>query len=212
VIRVLLADDHVLVREGLVRLLSEAPDIAVVASVSDGEQAFEGIQTLRPDVAVVDIVMPGMTGVEVARKARDEGLMTAVVVLSMHREPALVSLALDAGVSGYVLKEVAAEELLRAVRLAAGGGVYLCRRVEELAIDLRRNGGAFEPEKLTPRERDVLRLLARGLSCKEIAAELAVAPRTIEYHRSNIMDKLGIRHIPGLVKYAIRHGLASIDD
>jgi DNA-binding NarL/FixJ family response regulator len=211
-LRVLVADDHALVRDGLAALLRREDDLDVVAECGDGDQALARIEALEPTVAVVDIAMPGMTGIEVARKVRDLGLRTAVVLVSARDEPAFVRGAVSAGASGYVLKEAATRELLQAVRAAAGGDVYLSPRVAATALSSVREASSREAPALTPRERDVLRLLARGLSSKEIAAELSISATTVAGHRQAIMDKLDIRHVPGLVKYAIKHQLASLDE
>lgn len=211
---VLLADDHAVVRAGLAALLKGEPDLKVVAEVADGEEAVRAIEATRPDVAVVDIAMPLMTGIEVARKVRDLGLKTAVVLLSMHTERAFVKAGLEAGASGYVLKASGTRELVDAVRVAAAGDMYLSPRVTAAALGkLDRVTSVDGAElELTPRERDVLRLIARGLSSKEAAQELGVGVRTVETHRADMMAKLGIRHMPGLVKYAIKHHLATLEE
>jgi DNA-binding NarL/FixJ family response regulator len=210
-IRAILADDHAIVRDGIAALLRREPDLDLAAEVGDGEAALERILALRPDVAVVDLEMPRLGGVEVARKVRDQGLGTAVVILSMHKEPAFVRAALDAGAMGYVLKHAATAEMLVAVRAAAAGEVYLSPAVAGAAVEALRNPRAAAPV-LSPRERDVLRLLARGLSSKEIAHALSIGTRTVDGYRASIMDKLEVRSVPGLVKWAIKNGLASLDD
>ncbi len=211
-IGVLVADDHVIVRDGIVALLRREPDIEVLGECSDGEEALARIEALAPAVAVLDIAMPRMTGIEIARKVRDQGLRTAVVLVSAHHEAAYVRGAVDAGASAYVLKDSATRELLDAVRAAASGEVYLSPRIATTALAALRSGAEPEAPALTPRERDVLRHLAQGLSSKEIAAALGIGVATVNGHRTAIMDKLGIRHVPGLVKYAIKHQLASLDE
>ncbi len=211
-IAVLVADDHTIVRDGLVAILEAEPDVDVVARASNGEDAAERIEALRPDVAVVDIAMPRMTGIEVARKVRDQGLGTAVVLLSVHKEAALVREGLDAGASGYVLKTSETAELVQAVRAAAAGDVFLSPQVTQTAIAALRESEPAGAPALSPRVRDDLRLLARGLSSKEIAARLGIAWRTVDTNRAEIMSKLGIHHVPGHVKYALRHQLAMLDD
>ncbi|MCC6623208.1 MAG: response regulator transcription factor [Deltaproteobacteria bacterium] len=211
-IRTVVADDHGLVRAGLVALLRDERDLEVVAQASDGEDALRHIERLRPEVAVVDVAMPGMTGIEVARKARDLGARTAVVLLSVSGGPEFVRAAVDAGAAGYVVKAAAARELVDAVRSAAAGHFFLSPSV---ARDALGGGGpqvAPPPTALSPRERDVLRLIARGLSSKEVADALGLRTRTVETYRVSIMDKVGIRHIAGLTKYAIRHHLATLDE
>ncbi len=211
-ISVLLAEDHVMMRQGLVAMLRGAADLEVVAEAGDGEEALARIEALRPRVAVLDVAMPGMTGIEVARKVRDLGLATAVVLLSMHRESEFVRAGLDAGASGYVLKTAETSELVEAIRVAAQGDVYLSPQVTPATALGARAAPAAGAPALTPRERDVLRLLARGLSTKEIAWALGIGVRTVDTHRADLMDKLGIRNVPGLVKYAIRAHLATLEE
>jgi DNA-binding NarL/FixJ family response regulator len=208
-LRVLLADDHGVVREGLAALIRSEPDFEVIGEAADGEEALRQIEALRPDVTVVDIAMPRMTGIEVARAVRDAGLRTAVALLSMHSEPSFVRAGLDAGASAYVLKSARGCDLVDAVRAAANGEVYLSSAVAGAAVAAPR---APTSPALTTRERDVLRLLARGLCSKEIAAELEISVRTVDGFRAQIMDKLGIRNVPGLVKYALRAHLATLEE
>jgi DNA-binding NarL/FixJ family response regulator len=211
-LRVILADDHAIVREGLRAVLNDEASIEIVAEESDGERALEAIARLRPDVAVLDIRMPGLSGIEVARKLNEDGLATAVVLLSMHKEESFVQSAMDAGVGGYVVKEDAARELIDAVRAVARGDVYLSPRIAGSVVQALRRGPAPKAAHLTPRERDVVRLLSEGLTSKEIAARLDLSPKTVDGHRATIMDKLGIRSVAGLVKYAIRNHLSGLDE
>jgi DNA-binding NarL/FixJ family response regulator len=209
-ISVIVADDHHLVREGLAVLLRGQPGIRVVGEADDGEALLERIAALAPDVAIVDVAMPRMTGIEVARKVRDAGQRTAVVLVSIHDEPSFVRAGLEAGASAYILKASGPEELLAAIRAAAEGDMYLSPKVTAKALGaLGPRGGA---DTLTVRERDVLRLLARGLSSKEMASCLGIGARTVDTHRASLMEKLGIHHVPGLVKYAIRSHLASLEE
>lgn len=211
-LKVLLADDHTIVREGLRVVLSTEPGIEVVAEESDGERALAAIARIRPDVAVLDIRMPGLSGIEVARKLNEDGIATAVVLLSMHKEESFIQSAMDAGVGGYVVKEDAARELIDAVHAAARGDVYLSPRIAGSVVQALRRGPSSKTPSLTPRERDVVRLLSQGLTSKEIASKLDLSPKTVDGHRATIMDKLGIRSVAGLVKYAIRHHLSGLDD
>lgn len=211
-LRILMADDHELIRHALASLLSAVPDFEIVASVADGERALEQILALRPDVAVLDLHMPGLTGIEVARRLRDAGVPTAVVILSLHGQPAYVRAALDAGASGYVLKEAAPHDLVNAVRATAAGEAYVCPKVARVLTELLRSTQSSESPSLTPAQLDVLRLLAQGLASKEIAAKLHVAIRTVDSHRAALMERLGIHHIPGLVKYALRNHLTTLDE
>ena len=215
-LRVLLADDHAIVRDGLRAVLEAEPGISVVAQVSDGPAAVAAIELHKPDVAVLDIQMPGLTGLEVARQVVASGAHTKIVLLSMHKEDAFVRAAVDAGVAGYVVKEDAARELTQAIRAAARGDVYLSPRVAGQVMQAVRAGGGAAASgaraQLTPRERDVLRLLADGLTSKEIAGKLHLSPKTVDGHRTAIMDKLAIRNVAGLVKFAIRNHLTELGE
>ncbi len=212
-IRVLLADDHEIVRDGMVSLLRREPSIEVVAEASDGEAALRAIEERSPDVAVLDIGMPRMTGIEVARKARDLGLRTAIVLVSVHKERDFVQAGFEAGIAAYVLKESTTRELLDAVLAAAAGEVFLSRGIGEAVADLlAHEAGAPGPDRLTSRERDIVRLVAEGLASKEIAAQLGIGIGTVHWYRATVMAKLGVRGVAGLVKYAIKHQLATLDD
>jgi DNA-binding NarL/FixJ family response regulator len=211
-IRIVVADDHGIVREGLVAVLSDEGDMDVVAECDTGDAAFDAVVSTVPDVAILDIAMPGGTsGIEVCRRIRDEGLNTAVVLLSMHEDPGYVREGLEAGACGYVLKEGASSELIRAVRMVAGGEVYLSPGIASTVVDALRGGHDAQQPSLSPRERDVLRLLADGLASKEIAMKLGISRRTVDGHRAAIMHKLNIHNVPGLVKYAIRHHLTDLN-
>ena len=217
-VRVLLADDHAIVRDGLRAVLEAETGITVVAQVSDGTAALAAILEHQPDVAVLDIQMPGLSGLEVARQVATSGAKTRVVLLSMHKEDAFVRAAIDAGVAGYVVKEDAARELTDAIRAAVRGDVYLSPRVAGAVLQAARKGpggggtGSGARAQLTPRERDVLRLLADGLTSKEIAGKLQLSPKTVDGHRTAIMDKLAIRNVAGLVKFAIRNHLTELGE
>jgi DNA-binding NarL/FixJ family response regulator len=207
-LRVLVADDHPILLAGVKAALGAEPDLEVVGEQSDGPGALQGILDTRPDVAVLDVDMPLMSGIEVARKLADRSAPTAIVVLSMHPEQAFVRAALEAGVCGYVVKQDAAHDLVQAIRAAALGQVFVSARV---ALPASGNRGGERPH-LSPRERDVVRLIAQGLSSKQIAFELGLTPKTVEGYRSAIMEKLDIHSVAGLVKYAIREHLGAADD
>jgi len=214
VIRVLLADDHTIVREGVRLCLEAFGDISVVAEAEDGQEAVQLAVQLRPDVAVVDLTMPRLNGVEAIRQIRRDVPDTEVVVLSVHDSEAYVVQALRAGAAGYVLKRNAATELAAAIRAAHDGQAYLHPSVARRVIDdyLSRirasENSVSEPhERLTPREREVLQLAAEGHTTRAIAGLLCLSTKTVEHHRASLMTKLGLRGQTELVKYAIRAGL-----
>lgn len=210
--RVLIADDHSIIREGVREILAGADGIQVVAEEADGARALDQIRALRPEVAVLDIEMPKMSGIEVARQVGQEKLPTRVILLSMHKDAFIVQGAVAASVAGYILKEDAPQELLQAIQAVRQGQFYLSPRLTGPIVQgLRRDGGAPAPE-LTEREQQVVRLLARGLGSKEIAAELGLTPKTVAGYRSRIMDKLNIKSVAQLVKYALRNRLTEIED
>jgi two-component system response regulator NreC len=214
VIRVLLADDHTIVREGVRLCLEAMGDIAVVAEAGDGQEAVTLATRLRPDVAVVDLTMPRLNGVDAIRQIKRDMPDTEVVVLSVHDSEAYVVQALRAGAAGYVLKRNAATELAAAIRAAHAGQVYLHPSVARRVIDdylsrIRASEDVIsEPhERLTPREREVLQLAAEGHSTRAIAGLLCISTKTVEHHRASVMTKLGLHGQTELVKYAIRAGL-----
>jgi two-component system response regulator NreC len=213
-IRVLLADDHTIVREGVRLCLEAMGDIEVVAEAEDGQMAVQMANQLRPDVAVVDLTMPRLNGVEAIRQIRRDLPETEVVVLSVHDSEPYVVQALRAGAAGYVLKRNAATELAAAIRAAHDGQAYLHPSIARRVIDdyLSRihasEDAASEPhERLTPREREVLQLAAEGHTTRAIAGLLCLSTKTVEHHRASLMTKLGLRGQTELVKYAIRAGL-----
>jgi DNA-binding NarL/FixJ family response regulator len=213
-IRVLLADDHTIVREGVRLCLEAMGDIEVVAEAEDGLVAVQLATQLRPHVAVMDLTMPRLNGVEAIRQIKRDAPSTEVVVLSVHDSEAYVVQALRAGAAGYVLKRNAATELAAAIRAAHDGQAYLHPSIARRVIDdyLSRihasHEALMEPhERLTPREREVLQLAAEGHSTRAIAGLLCLSTKTVEHHRASVMTKLGLRGQTELVKYAIRAGL-----
>ena len=208
-IRVLVADDHTIVRQGVVSLLEASGDCQVVAQASDGIEALEQAQAVRPDVAVLDIGMPRLSGLEVVRRLRQEVPHTRVLVLTMHEEEEYVVHLVKAGASGYLVKDSAATELLAAVRaLAKGQGYFGAYAARVLADQYRRPEEATDPYgALTPREREVFHLVVEGKTTKEVAKALAISPKTAENHRTRLMDKLGVHNTAELVRYAARRGL-----
>ncbi len=213
-IRVLLADDHTIVRQGVRMCLEALGDIDVVAEAEDGEQAVTLAGALRPDVAVIDLTMPNVNGVDAIQRIRREFPSVEVVVLSVHDSEPYVVQALRAGAAGYVLKRNAATELAEAIRAAHDGQAYLHPSIARRVIDdyvsrIQSDDGIAGPphERLTPREREVLQLVAEGHSTRAIAGLLSLSAKTVEHHRGNVMAKLGLRGQTELVKYAIRTGL-----
>lgn len=205
-IRLLLADDHAIFLQGLTRLLDAWPEVRIVAKAADGQEAWQLIQRHKPDVAVVDIRMPKMNGIEIAEQVRAEGLSTRIVVLTMHDEPALALEAEQAGVDGYVLKDDTFEELSQAIEKVVAGHRYMSPTVSENLHAFRLSSGGVT---LSPREREVLKLVASGLSSKAIARTLDISPKTVETHRSRLMTKLDLHSVADLVRYAVETGFLS---
>jgi two-component system response regulator NreC len=207
VIRVLLADDHAVVREGLRALLEREPDVRVVAEAADGREALRLAGETRPDVAALDFSMPLLNGLDAARElaARERGPRT--ILLTMHDDERYVLEAVRAGVRGYVVKKQAAADLVRAIREVAAGRVYLSPGVSAAVAEAIRSGAPAPSEDLTAREREVLQLVAEGKTTKEIGAILGVSVKTVDAHRTRLMKKLDLHDIAGLTRYAIRQGL-----
>lgn len=213
-IRVLLADDHTLVRAGIRSLLESINDVEVVAEAGDGRETLELITQHRPDVALLDIGMPGLSGLEIARRTVQESPRTRVVILSMHADATHVNQALRAGVRGYLLKGASVAELPLALRAVMRGETYLTPKVSRHVVEgfLRDAQEAVPLEELTGRQREILQLIAEGRSTKEIAAMLDVSVKTVETHRARLMDRVDIHDVAGLVRFAIRAGLISPDE
>ena len=212
--RVLLADDHTLVRKGIRAVLASQPGIEIVAETGDGREALSLIEQHRPDLAVLDITMPGLNGLEVAVRVAQVSTRTKVLILSMHAGEAYVAQALRAGVAGYLLKDAADDELPMAIKAVARNEVYLSPRISKQLVDRFVQSGATEPDPLaglTTRQREILQLVAEGKSSKEIAAMLELSIKTVESHRGQIMERLGVHDVTGLVRFAIRVGLVSPD-
>jgi DNA-binding NarL/FixJ family response regulator len=207
VIRVLLVDDHSLVREGVARLLEEEPDMRVVGSFAEGNPAVLFAARETPDVAVLDVAMPGTSGIDVARRLRAVSPRTQLLMLSMHERHEYVRQALWAGANGYVLKESAGDEVVAAVRAVHAGRRYLSERISAHALE--RDCTADPLDRLSTREIEVLKLVCEGNSSNQVAALLGLSPRSIDTYRSRLMTKLDVEHLPALVKLAIRRGLTS---
>jgi DNA-binding NarL/FixJ family response regulator len=207
-VRVLLADDHTLVRAGVRRILEAQPDFEVVAEVADGDAALAALRAHETDVLVLDLSMPGKDGFEVLREARDARPGVRVLVLSMHAGSEYVQRAVREGADGYLLKDSAVQDLVAGIRAVMDGRAFYSPAVQSqlarLAGDPRRREGL---ESLTEREREVLRQVARGLTTKEIASALDISMRTVDTHRANLMRKLDLRSVALLTQFAIREGL-----
>ncbi len=214
--RILLADDHKIVRDGLRSLLAAEKDMEVIGEAENGRRAVELVEKLRPGVVVMDVAMADLNGIEATRQIADAVPGIKIIALSMHSDRRFVQGMLAAGASGYLLKDAAFEELANAIRAAERGEVYISPAVAGVVVDgFIHSGPARDSspfELLTPREREVLQLLAEGQSTKQTASKLGVSVKTIETHRSRMMNKLGMRSVAELTKYAIREGLTSLGD
>jgi DNA-binding NarL/FixJ family response regulator len=214
--KILVADDHSIIRQGLCALLEKQPDIEVVGAVEDGRKAIELAEELAPDIVIMDITMPNLNGVDATRKIIEKAPSSKVIALSMHSSRRFVAEMLKAGASGYMLKECLFDELVEAIKTVLNGEIYLSHKITGVVVDdyvkrLITNNNKSEAPILTEREREVLQFLAEGKSTKQIALQLHVSDKTIESNRRNIMDKLHIHSIAELTKYAIREGLTPLD-
>ena len=215
--RVILADDHRLVRAGLRALLESYDDIQVLAECGDGHECLRQVEHHQPDVLLLDLTMPGLNGLEAARRVPGLSPGTKILVLSMHAGPEYIAQALRAGVAGYLIKDAAVDELRVALSALAAGRAYLSPAISQTVLHgYLRSGKApvdagAELDQLTARQREVLQLVAEGHSTRDIAARLHLSVKTIESHRGQLMDRLGIHDVPGLVRLAIRAGLVSAD-
>ncbi len=207
--RIVLADDHALVRAGIRALLEKLPGVVVVGEAADGREALVLLGKNRPDILLTDIAMRGLGGLALAAEARRIRPGLKVLILSMHANEEYVVQALKSGAAGYLLKDAVAAELALALATVARGETYLSPAISRRVLDayLARTTGTPAPDPLTPRQREVLRLVAQGRNTKAIAADLGLSVKTVETHRAQLMERLGIRDVPGLVKYALRLGL-----
>jgi two-component system, NarL family, response regulator NreC len=213
-IRVLLADDHTLIRAGLRMVVAAQPDLTVVGEAGDGREAVAMAQNLKPDVIVMDIGMPGLNGIEAARQIRAALPETHVVMLSMHSDEGYILRALRAGAKAYLLKDSAEPDLARAIRAAAAGKSFFSPAVGKVLLEdymraMERSGAEDSYEILSAREREILQLVAEGHSSKQIADMLHLSVYTVETHRARVMQKLNLRGIPELILYAVRKGIVS---
>lgn len=201
--RIVLADDHRMFSEGLKRLLEDEFD--VVALVEDGETLLAAVEEHAPDLVITDVTMPGLNGIECLRRLRDRDPELHVVILTMHDDVALAASALRAGASGYVLKNGGTREVLRAIEEALGGGVHVSTQIAREVLTAVASGKDAKPE-LTERQGEILRLLVEGLSAKQIAARVHISPRTVEYHKYQAMERLGVTTNAELIAYGLKHG------
>ncbi|MFH1421294.1 MAG: response regulator transcription factor [Planctomycetota bacterium] len=214
-IRIVIADDHEIIRDGLRTLFSKEADIKVIGEVSNGLSAVELVAETSPDVVIMDITMPDLNGIETARKITSLSPNTKIIALTMHSDRRFVMEMFKAGASGYILKDCAFDELSKAVHIIVKGHKYMSPKITDVVVDncfqnkTKDESCAFSV--LTSREREVLQLISEGWSTKKTAVKLHVSNKTIETHRSQIMKKLGIHNIADLTKYAIREGLTSLD-
>lgn len=216
-IKMLLVEDHIVVRQGIKALLADEPDIEIVGEADNGRQALHLVSELRPDVVLMDISMPGLNGIEATRQIRQRYSEVKVIILSMHANEEYVFQVLRAGASGYVLKQSDSSEVLTAIRAALSGGSFLSPPISRAVIDdyvhrAEVRGQGSDLDLLTSREREVLQLLAEGLSNREIAEQLNISIKTVETHRSNMMNKLDVKSKTDLVKYALRKGWATLGE
>lgn len=208
-IKVFIADDHKILRESLIILLSRDENIEVIGEAADGQEAFGKIVTLKPDVAVLDISLPGLNGLDLAAKVQQEIHQVKIVILTMHKSEDFVARALSSGVKGYVLKENALEELIQSIRKVHEGGVFLSNTITEMVVNSyvkETQVGIHDSTKaMSTREREVLQLLAEGWNNKDISQKLNLSIKTVETHRANIMRKMEFKNITELVLYAVRN-------
>ena len=213
-INVFLADDHAVVRDGMGALMDAEQDIQVVGTAGDGRQAVRQIKKTQPDIVVMDIAMPELNGIDATRQISEACPAVKVIILSMHDSSEHIYQALKAGAKGYLLKESAGKEVMTAVRAVSSGRRYLSDRIEAMVIEdyvLQRDAAPQKSplEKLSDREQQILQLVVEGKSSTEISEILFLSPKTVDTYRSRLMKKLGIRDLPGLIKFAIQHGLTA---
>jgi len=214
-IKVLLVDDHAIIREGLRSLLKKQSEMEVIADTDDGRKAIELVRELLPNIVIMDISMPGLNGIEAARQIIAEFPDVKVIALSIHSKRRFVADMLSAGATGYILKECLFDELVQAIKAVSAGGRYLSPKITDVVVSdyVKRLSATTESpfEALKTREREVLQLVAEGKSTKQIALELYVSTKTIEANRRQIMEKLNIHSVAELTKYAVREGLTTLE-
>jgi two-component system, NarL family, response regulator NreC len=213
-IRILLADDHTVMRRGLRFLLESQPDFTVVAEAADGREAVQQAEATNPDVAVLDVAMPNLSGIEAAQRIVAQTPHAAIIMLSMHSDEGYVLRALKAGARGYLLKDAAESDLIEAIRAVSQGKTFFSSEISKMLVEdyireIRTRGVEDSYELLTSREREILQLLVEGNSNKDIAASLNVSPHTVETHRRNLQDKLNLHSFAELILYAVRKRILS---
>lgn len=212
-IRIVIADDHAIVREGLKRIVSEAPGLEIVGEAADGGQVIQAIRELEFDVLVQDLSMPGRSGMELIKQVKSEKPRLRILVLSMHEELQYAVRAIKSGASGYLTKESAPALLVQAIHKVAGGGAFISAEVaEQLALGAMPGVESKSHESLSDREFEVFKLLVAGVSVTEIGSRLNLSAKTVSTHKSNLMQKMGLGNQSELIRYAIKHGLADPQD
>ncbi len=214
--RIVLADDHPVVRHGVRSLLQSDAELTVIGEASDGIETVQMVEKLQPEVLVVDLMIPGLNGLEITRQVRQRSPNTRIIILSMHANEPYVLEALKNGASGYVLKDSSGTDLIHAVRLVAAGQRYLSPPLSERAVEaymMKSQESSFDAyDGLTDREREVLQLAAEGLSNPDIAGRLSISPRTVETHRANLMRKLSLKTQTDLIRYALKRGILPMEE
>ena len=215
-IRVLIAEDHLMVRAGIRALLEKAGDIHVMGEASNGQEAIEMTEALKPDVLIMDIMMPRLNGIQAAENIREMKLSTYILLLSMYSDEGFVHQALQCGVKGYVLKSSVSDELLWAVRAVASGKTYLSNPISEIVVESSIHPHTTLPDgdalsALSPREKEILQLIAEEYTSAEIGKMLFISEKTVEKHRTKLMEKLNVRNLAGLVRLAVKYHLVDRD-
>jgi len=213
-IRILIAEDHLMVRAGIRALLEKAGDIKIVGEASNGQEAVDLTRELKPDILIMDIMMPRMNGIQAAQNIRDLKLPTFILLLSMYADAGFVQQALQYGVKGYVLKSSVSDELLWAVRAIASGQTFLSHPISEIVVERAIHPHSSENDplsNLSPREKEILQLVAEEYTSAEIAKMLFISEKTVEKHRARMMEKLNVRNLAGLVRLAVKYHLVNLD-
>lgn len=205
--RIILADDQLLIRAGIRAIVETLPGFQIEAECTDGYEAISSIQDLQPDVVLLDIAMPGPSGIEVARTIRQFDPNTKILVLSSIDRPEIIEQALAAGVNGYLLKDFVLAELLQALEMVLHGERFLSPKIREMPRFSNSEGASGSSTQLTARQTEILRLVASGRTTKEIARDLGISPKTVEFHRSRLMERIGVHDVTGLTRFALQTGV-----